>query len=354
MAKVTIAVPCHNEEEFLEITLRSLMAQTEREIEIIVCDNASTDRTPEIAEALAGEDGRIQLAPSPSNIGGRRNFLRAFALGEAPVFMWAGAHDLFAPQFVEKLLEALERDKDAVAAFCDSGLVGRDGKRDPDDQVYRLPDLSQSDVVERYRRIVWSLSRCVLLHGLMRRERIDIGPLERVKELPDMAFLPTLALAGTIARVPELLFHMRLSRGHETREENEAHLIEDGYVEKGADLRDGRWASVRDSLCDSIRASDHPRSAKSTMIEATNLCFAKRFRVPWNQMESASLGEKAELAWNAMRGRKSKRLLRGIEKRLLDEHLPRDFGGGSIDKRLEVLLAESKEEGREVVPEFSK
>ena len=55
MAKVTIAVPCHNEEEFLETTLRCLMAQTEREIEIIVCDNASTDRTPEIAEALAGD-----------------------------------------------------------------------------------------------------------------------------------------------------------------------------------------------------------------------------------------------------------------------------------------------------------
>lgn len=354
MARVTIAVPCHNEEEFLEITLRSLMAQTERDIEIIVCDNASTDRTPEIAEALAGEDDRIRLAPSPSNIGGRRNFLRAFALGEAPIFMWAGAHDLFAPRFVEKLLEALERDNSAVAAFCDSGLVGRDGKRDPDDRVYRLPDLSQPDVVERYRRLVWSLSRCVLLHGLMRRERIDIGPLERVKELPDMAFLPTLVLAGTISRVPELLFHMRLSRGIETREENEAHLVEDGYVEEGGDFRDGRWVSVRDSLCESIRASGHSRSAKKLMIETTNLCFAKRFRVPWNQMESASLGERMEIAWNSMRGRKSKRLMRGIEKRLLDEHLPRDFGGASIDKRLEVLLAESKDDAGKIVPEFVK
>ena len=103
MAKVTIAVPCYNEERYIEETLRSLMAQSDKDIEIIVCDNASTDSTAEIVQRLSKQDGRISLSVASANVGGRANFIRAFEVGSAPFFMWAGAHDIYHPEFVKKL-----------------------------------------------------------------------------------------------------------------------------------------------------------------------------------------------------------------------------------------------------------
>ncbi|HAZ27036.1 TPA: glycosyltransferase family 2 protein, partial [Candidatus Acetothermia bacterium] len=49
---VTVVVPVLNEEEFLEETLRSLRAQTFTDFELLVVDNGSTDRSPEIARGF--------------------------------------------------------------------------------------------------------------------------------------------------------------------------------------------------------------------------------------------------------------------------------------------------------------
>lgn len=344
MAKVTIAIPCCNEEKFIERTLKCFIGQTEKDIEIYVCDNASTDRTSEIAAEMAREDPRIHLAASPTNIGGRDNFLRSFQLGSAPLFMWAGAHDLFEPEYVEKLVAALEEDKSAILAFSDSGLVGKDGEPIPGDTPFIYPDLSSQDVLERYVRIIWTLSSCVLIHGVMRREWVDLAPMERAKELPDVALLPALALVGPILRVPEVLFFRRLARGFETREENEAHLLDHGYVEKVGNYRDGRCLALRNSLCASIYESGYTSREKRRLVEITHLSLAKRFRVPWEPLEFATIGERMKFFWERIRGRNKKRALRPIERRLLLEHLPQDFGEATLDKRLEVLLAKCREE----------
>lgn len=338
MPRVTIALPCYNEEEFLEETVRSLLAQSERDLEIIICDNASTDGTAAIAARLSEEDPRVKWSPLPENIGGRRNFIRSFKEGGAPFFMWAGAHDLYAPNFVERLLIRLEQDEKAVMAFCDSVFIQRDGRQEPGEPVFRMPELSQSDVVERFRRILWSLSRCDLLHGLMRRERVDLSPLERVKELPDMAFLPALTLAGTVVLERELLFFRRLNRGVQNKEENEAHLAADGYVDGAGKGRDDRWISVRDSLLQSISEARLSDSERCKLEELTRFCFLKRFSVPWDIEQAATGREKLSRFFLGRRPRGRKRIQRDIHDRLLREHLPRDWGDATLDARLRHLL----------------
>jgi len=48
MPKLSIGIPVFNGEEFLPELLDSLLAQTFRDFEILICDNASSDRTPQI------------------------------------------------------------------------------------------------------------------------------------------------------------------------------------------------------------------------------------------------------------------------------------------------------------------
>ncbi|WP_420608138.1 glycosyltransferase family 2 protein [Novosphingopyxis sp.] len=54
------AVSAYNETRCLERTIASLLSQTRRDFAVLACDNASTDRTGEIARAAAKRDPRVQ------------------------------------------------------------------------------------------------------------------------------------------------------------------------------------------------------------------------------------------------------------------------------------------------------
>ncbi|MDE1874466.1 MAG: glycosyltransferase family 2 protein [Patescibacteria group bacterium] len=54
MEKVSIVIPAHNEEEFLPATITAALAQDYPDFEIIVVDNASIDRTSEVARSFGG------------------------------------------------------------------------------------------------------------------------------------------------------------------------------------------------------------------------------------------------------------------------------------------------------------
>ena len=66
---VTVIMPAYNAEKTIELSLRSIMLQSYRELEIIVVNDGSADRTGEIVENLSKEDQRIKLINSKENIG---------------------------------------------------------------------------------------------------------------------------------------------------------------------------------------------------------------------------------------------------------------------------------------------
>ena len=75
--RVSIGVPVYNGDRFLAETLDAILAQTFADFEVVIVDNASTDRTAEIGQAYAARDPRISYQRNPANIGAMRN---AFAL----------------------------------------------------------------------------------------------------------------------------------------------------------------------------------------------------------------------------------------------------------------------------------
>ena len=52
--KISVIIPAHNEEKYLRQTLEAILAQDYPDFEVIVIDNASTDRTAEIARSFPG------------------------------------------------------------------------------------------------------------------------------------------------------------------------------------------------------------------------------------------------------------------------------------------------------------
>lgn len=113
---VSILIPVYNRENLIEETVQSALNQTYTNIEIIIVDNKSTDKTWEVLNKLAKEDSRIKIFQNESNIGPVRNWKRCIdeAKGEYGKILWSD--DLIDSCFLQKTVPFLE-DKDVGFVF---------------------------------------------------------------------------------------------------------------------------------------------------------------------------------------------------------------------------------------------
>ncbi len=101
---VSVVIPAYNAAAFITRTLASVMAQTYRQLEILVVDDGSCDRTPQIVKAYAQQDTRIKLLQQANaGVAAARNFGIRSALGEfiAPI----DADDIWHPQAMAKIMD---------------------------------------------------------------------------------------------------------------------------------------------------------------------------------------------------------------------------------------------------------
>jgi succinoglycan biosynthesis protein ExoA len=107
---VTIAMPCLNEEGYIEDCIRCVQAQDypKDRIEILVADGGSMDATREILDRLAKEDARIRLVENPDRIqaAGLNAMIRR-AKGDVIIRM--DVHAEYQADFVRKCVEVLEK-----------------------------------------------------------------------------------------------------------------------------------------------------------------------------------------------------------------------------------------------------
>jgi succinoglycan biosynthesis protein ExoA len=107
---VTIAMPCLNEEAYIETCLRSVMAQDypKDRLEVLVADGMSIDATREIIHRLSDEDHRIQLVDNPDRIqaAGMNRMIKA---SRGDVIVRMDVHCEYAPDYVRRCVDALEK-----------------------------------------------------------------------------------------------------------------------------------------------------------------------------------------------------------------------------------------------------
>ena len=98
--KVSIGLPVYNGDEFLEKAIESILGQSFTDFELIISDNASTDKTALICQTYAARDARIRYYRNATNIGGANNGNRTFLLAQGQYFRWAAHDDLCAPELI--------------------------------------------------------------------------------------------------------------------------------------------------------------------------------------------------------------------------------------------------------------
>lgn len=115
-ALLTIGVPIHNGEATLDRCLGSITAYAPEGVEVLMSDNASTDRTEAICREYASNNPAFRYVRQARNIGSMANF--KFLLGEArtPYFMWLADDDWLGDEFVDRALAFMESHPDYVLA----------------------------------------------------------------------------------------------------------------------------------------------------------------------------------------------------------------------------------------------
>lgn len=119
--KVSIVVPAHNVEEFLDKCLDSLTNQTLREIEIICVNDHSEDGTAKILEKWQKKDARVRVLKSEE-----RGPSAARNLGiqhvRSEYLMFCDSDDWFEPTMCEEMLEVIDKNE-AGMAICDINFI---------------------------------------------------------------------------------------------------------------------------------------------------------------------------------------------------------------------------------------
>lgn len=101
MPLVSIITPCHNAARFLPETIACILSQTEQDWEWIICDDASTDGSPEILSQIRDSRIRVILKKENGGAGDARNTALAQATGRYITFI--DADDWWAPDFLAEM-----------------------------------------------------------------------------------------------------------------------------------------------------------------------------------------------------------------------------------------------------------
>jgi glycosyltransferase involved in cell wall biosynthesis len=241
MTLVSVGVPVYNGETYLAETLDSLLAQSFEAFEIVISDNASTDRTPEICRSYQAKDPRVRYSRSDRNIGAAHNFNRVFELSDAPLFHAGACDDLYDPLFLERCVAVLDRDPGLVLSYTRTKMIDDEGQPLPFDQERNCYLDSAGEFLMtpppsyiggaaspevRFREVLWPMGWSLPLSGVIRRDALLRTSLYCNYYGADKVLLAELALLGRFHQIPEEFFAKRIHQGdthHKTTRERAEH-----------------------------------------------------------------------------------------------------------------------------------
>lgn len=237
LPRVSFAIPVRNGERFLGRALDSLLAQDFDDFEIVVCDNASTDKTPEVMRRYAERDRRVRCALNEEDIGQIENFNRVYELSRGEFFRWMGADDWLEPAYARKCVAVLDTRPDAVGVTTQWRFMDDAGRIESID----VPG-PRVDAPTPYQRLCLTLRllqnpQALLfdpIYSLIRRDALQRTGLLPINPWTDRLLAIELCLLGSFCHLDDCLstrraaferWKERLPRYHERLGRKRGHRV---------------------------------------------------------------------------------------------------------------------------------
>jgi len=125
---VSVIMPAYNSQRTIELTLKSALAQTYKDIEVIVVNDCSTDNTDEIVKSIAAQDSRVKyfVNEKDSGVSFTRHFAISQAKGEWIAFL--DSDDIWREDKLELQLKLAEKSG-AQLLYSSYSMIDIDGNK---------------------------------------------------------------------------------------------------------------------------------------------------------------------------------------------------------------------------------
>lgn len=149
---VSIVLPVYNGEDYVDLAIESVLSQTFKNFELIIVDDGSTDKTPQIVDAYALKDSRIKVIHQ-ENRKLPRTLSRGFREARGELFTWTSADNIMHPQFLEKFVADMKKYKHTGMIYGNIRLIDEKGNPKTDFGWYSEEPENPENVI---------LPKCVL------------------------------------------------------------------------------------------------------------------------------------------------------------------------------------------------
>lgn len=105
---ISVAMATYNGAKYLCEQIDSILSQTIKDFELIICDDCSTDDTPSILDDYSQKDCRITVFRNEENLGFRKNFERAISLTHGDYVALCDQDDIWVPNHLEILFNNID------------------------------------------------------------------------------------------------------------------------------------------------------------------------------------------------------------------------------------------------------
>ena len=143
MRLISIILPVHNGEKYLEETIQSILTQTYTHFELIVVNDRSCDRSVMIAERFCDIDKRVKLIHNiqGGKLPGTLNFGFLHAVGD--YWTWWSDDNLMYPEMLKKFVDVLDENPEYGCVTANSASINMNG----DITDYGMLNINQSVLV---------------------------------------------------------------------------------------------------------------------------------------------------------------------------------------------------------------
>ena len=199
MKRVSVIMPCFNDGKYIQESIKSVLNQTYKNIELIIIDDGSTDKeTIKILQYINNDNIKLlkteRLGPS-----GARNKGITEASGE--YILPLDADDIIDKTYIEKAVDYMEKNYNVGIVYCEAELFGEKSEK------WKLPSYSIEQmlfgnvifVTALFRKIDWEL----------------VGGFDTSFKygLEDYDFwLSIIELGREVIQIPEILFKYRIKK----------------------------------------------------------------------------------------------------------------------------------------------
>lgn len=199
----------YNGEQYIRRALDSLLAQDYENFELIISDNASTDKTLQICREYAASDKRISIQVNSCNVGSPKNFRAVLNYAQGEYFMWAAVDDYWLPDFVNALVKELNENPEAGVAMCAVERTWEDGTSFDTIRFSGSRNPNRKSFLGMALGLATSLKYNLFIYGLFRTRLIKSALPIPIIESGDRWFLSQFALSGRFRYVDSVL-HIRM------------------------------------------------------------------------------------------------------------------------------------------------